>query len=174
MNNKEVDPENPGGLGDMLPADVLEKLNQLLEMLHQTEGDKKGSTVINIYAQGSQHVDTQINIKASPPTPLRRARGVDSSEASKSLPEVLATNEAMAMWRKAMRAGYVDEHYQPIVSRPEAAVLAYEMAKRLGIEDKWKAFETLWNRRNMYRDYHTAINQKKSLKFRDDLKAVLG
>ena len=173
-NNKEVDPENLGGLGDMLPADVLEKLNQLLEMLHQTEGDKKGSTVINIYAQGSQHVDTQINIKASPPTPLRRARGVDSSEASKSLPEVLATDEAMAMWRKAMRAGYVDEHYQPIVSRPEAAVLAYEMAKRLGIEDKWKAFETLWNRRNMYRDYHTAINQKKSLKFRDDLKAVLG
>ena len=43
-NNKEVDPENLGGLGDMLPADVLEKLNQLLEMLHQTEGDKKGST----------------------------------------------------------------------------------------------------------------------------------
>ena len=185
-NNKEVDPENLGGLGDMLPADVLEKLNQLLEMLHQTEGDKKGSTVINIYAQGSQHVDTQINIKASPTTPASpltplqrvrgtlRARGVDSSEASKSLPEVLATDEAMAMWRKAMRAGYVDEHYQPIVSRPEAAVLAYEMAKRLGIEDKWKAFETLWNRRNMYRDYHTAINQKKSLKFRDDLKAVLG
>ena len=91
-NNKEVDPENLGGLGDMLPADVLEKLNQLLEMLHQTEGDKKGSTVINIYAQGSQHVDKQINIgaspltPASPPTPLQRARGtlrargVDSSE----------------------------------------------------------------------------------------------
>ena len=84
-NNKEVDPENLGGLGDMLPADVLEKLNQLLEMLHQTEGDKKGSTVINIYAQGSQHVDTQINIGASPLTPLQRARGtlrergVDSS-----------------------------------------------------------------------------------------------
>ena len=74
-NNKEVDPENLGGLGDMLPADVLEKLNQLLEMLHQTEGDKKGSTVINIYAQGSQHVDTQINIGASPLTPLQRARG---------------------------------------------------------------------------------------------------
>ena len=80
-SNKEVDPENLGGLGDMLPADVLEKLNQLLEMLHQTEGDKKGSTVINIYAQGSQHVDQQINIGASPPTPaspltpLQRARG---------------------------------------------------------------------------------------------------
>ena len=80
MNHNEEVPDFLGGLGDMLPADVLEKLNQLLEMLHQTEGDKKGSTVINIYAQGSQHVDTQINIKASPPTPLRRARGVDSSE----------------------------------------------------------------------------------------------
>ena len=90
------------------------------------------------------------------------------------LPEVLATPEAMILWKKVQRAGYANANYQPTVSRPEAAVLAYEMAKRLGVEDKWKAFETLWNRRNMYRDYHTAINQKKSLTFRDDLKAVLG
>ena len=77
-NNKEVDPENLGGLGDMLPADVLEKLNQLLEMLHQTEGDKKGSTVINIYAPGSQHVDKQFNV-GTHPQPLPCGRGVDSS-----------------------------------------------------------------------------------------------
>ena len=90
------------------------------------------------------------------------------------IPDVLATPEAMVLWRKAQKAGYVDEHFQPICSRPEAAILAFEMAKRLGIKDKWKAFETLWGRRNMYRDYHTAINQKKSLEYRDKVRAVLG
>ena len=32
----------------------------------------------------------------------------------------------------------------------------------------------LWNRRNMNRDYNTAMDQKKSLKFRENLKKVLG
>ena len=91
-----------------------------------------------------------------------------------ALPEVLATPEAMLLWEKVQKKGYVDMYYQPTGSRPEAAVLAYEMALRLGIEDKWKAFETLWGRRNMYRDYHTAINQRKTLKFRDKIRAALG
>ena len=90
------------------------------------------------------------------------------------IPDVLATPEAMRLWEKTQKAGYVDEHFQPICSRPEAAILAFEMAKRLGIKDKWKAFETLWGRRNMYRDYHTAINQKKSLEYRDKVRAALG
>ena len=90
------------------------------------------------------------------------------------LHDVLVTPEAMILWQKAQKAGYVDEHLQPLISRPEAAVLVFEMAKRLDIEDKWKAFEMLWERRNMYRDYHTAINQRKSLKFRDEVKAILG
>ena len=175
MNNNEEVPDFLRGLGDMLPADVLKKVNEVMEQLHRKDKDHQGSPVF-IYAPGSQYVDKQFNFgkEPHPQTPLRKARGVDSAEASKSLPDVLATDKAMVLWRKAQRAGYVDEHYQPTVSRPEAAILAYEIAKRLGIEDKWKAFETLWNRRNMYRDYHTAINQKKSLKFRDDLKVVLG
>ena len=36
------------------------------------------------------------------------------------------------------------------------------MAERLGIKEKWKVFETLWNRRNMYRDYYDAMNQAKT------------
>ena len=170
-NNKEVDPENLGGLGDMLPADVLEKLNQLLEMLHQTEGDKKGSTVINIYAQGSQHVDTQINIKASPPTPSPTGEG--EHPRGGELPEVLRTDEAMVLWRKAQQAGYVDEHYQPLLSRTQSALLADAMAERLGIKEKWKVFEALWNRKNMYKDFYYALNQKQSLVFQDKLKAIL-
>ena len=35
MNLNEEVPESLGGLGDMLPADVLKKLDELLELLHQ-------------------------------------------------------------------------------------------------------------------------------------------
>ena len=71
-------------------------------------------------------------------------------------------------------ASYVDVNYQPLISRTQAAILAYEMAKRLGIKEKWKMFETLWHRRNMYRDYYDALNQGQSLEFRDELRAIFG
>lgn len=104
---------------------------------------------------------------------MRRLQHEPVEDAKALLPAVLSTPEAMELWQKLQQAGYVDEYYQPTGSRPEAAVLADEMASRLGIEDKWKAFETLWNRRGMYRDYYTAINQRKSLTFRDKIRACL-
>ena len=58
MNQNEENPENLGGLGDMLPADVLKKVNELLEQLHRKNKNHQGSTVI-IYAPGSQYVDKQ-------------------------------------------------------------------------------------------------------------------
>ena len=56
IQNEEV-PDSLGGLGDLLPADVLKMVNVLLEQLHQKEKDHQGSTVINIYEKGSLHVD---------------------------------------------------------------------------------------------------------------------
>ena len=61
MNNIEEVPDSLGGLGDMLPADVLKKVNELLEQLHRTDKDHQGGTVI-VYAPGSQYVDKQFNI----------------------------------------------------------------------------------------------------------------
>ena len=52
----EDNPESLGGLGGLLPAEVLKKLNELLEHLHQSDNNK-GSTVINIYEKGSMHID---------------------------------------------------------------------------------------------------------------------
>ena len=171
MNHNEEVPDFLGGLGDMLPADVLKVLNELLEQLHRKDKDHQGSPVF-IYAPGSQYVDKQINIGAYP-QPLPKGKGVDSAEASKSLPEVLATDKAMALWRKAQQAGYVDDHYQPLLSRTQSALLADAMAERLGIKEKWKVFEALWNRKNMYKDLYYALNQKQSLVFQDKLKAIL-
>ena len=179
MNHNEEVPDFLGGLGDILPADVLKKVNELLERVHRADKDYQGSTVI-IYAPGSQYVDKQFNFGASPRPDQKSELKIRNSQPPNSkfdgteeLPEVLATDDAMAMWKKVQRAGYVDEHYQPLLSRTQAALLADAMAERLGIKEKWKVFEGLWHRKNMYKDFYYALNQKQSLVFQDKLKAIL-
>jgi hypothetical protein len=93
---------------------------------------------------------------------------------SKSLPDELATDKAMVLWRKAQQAGNVNEHYQPLLSRTQAALLADAMAERLGIKEKWKVFEGLWNRKYMRNDYNLALTRKRSLDFQDKLKRLFG
>ena len=39
MNQNEEVPDNLGGLGDLLPADVLKMVNELLEQLHRKDMD---------------------------------------------------------------------------------------------------------------------------------------
>ncbi len=146
-------------------------MDRLLEWLRQADLTNFGSRIEVVYvAPGAQHVDKQYI--ASPPSPLQKARGVDSSEMSKSLPDELATDEAMALWRKAQQAGYVNEHYQPQLSRTQAALLADAMAERLGIKEKWKVFEALWHRRNMHKDYYLAFGQQQTSDFQDELKEL--
>ncbi len=101
-------------------GEALEFINRLLERLHRLRDlniiklkkekiedennennekfEREKSVQINIYEKGSQHIDTQINWKASPPaqasplTPLQLARGtlgergVDSFEKTRGLP----------------------------------------------------------------------------------------
>ena len=148
-------------------------MDRLLEWLRQADLTNFGSRIEVVYvAPGAQHVDKQYI--ASPPSPLQKARGVDSSEMSKSLPDELATDEAMVLWRKAQRAGYVNEHYQPLISRTQAALLADAMAERLGIKEKWKVFEALWHRRNMHKDFYLAFGQQQTSDFQDELKELFG
>ena len=167
MNYNEEVPDYLGGLGDMLPADVLKLLNELLEQLHRKDKDHQGCTVF-IYAPGSQYVDKQFNFgKTLPNSP-----GVGREKGPSNLPDVLATDKAMVLWRKAQQAGYVDEYYQPLLSRTQAALLADAMAERLGIKEKWKVFEALWHRKYMYHDYYRAMEQQQSLDFQDTLKRL--
>ena len=89
-----------------------------------------------------------------------------------NLPDILATDEAMVLWRKVQATGWIDDNYQPLISRTQAALLADAMAERLGIKEKWKVFEGLWNRKNMYHDYYQALDQRKTLFFRDEIKKI--
>ena len=150
-------------------------LNRLLERLHQADLTNFGSHLQIVYvASGAQHVETQINVGAYPqPETLPSPPCVGREKEPSHLPEVLATDEAMTLWKKAQTAGWVDANYQPLISRTQSALLADAMAEKLGIRQKWKTFETLWNRKNMYRDYYQALDQRKTLFFRDDIKKVL-
>ena len=80
----------------------------------------------------------------------------------------------MALWEKMQRTGYVDANFQPLISRTQSALLADAMAERLGIREKWKVFEALWNRKYMRSDYNLALTRKQSLDFQDELKSVFG
>ena len=158
-------------------------MERLLERLRQADLTNFGSHIEVVYvAPGAQHVDTQINMGKEPHPLLQpegrsvarnpKGKGADSAEASKSLPDELATDDAMALWQKAQQAGYVNEHYQPLLSRTQAALLADAMAERLGIKEKWKVFETLWHRRNMHKDYYLAFGQQQTSDFQDELKEL--
>ena len=148
-------------------------MDRLPEWLRQADLTNFGSHIEVVYVSpGAQHVDKQYI--ASPPSPLQKARGVDGSEMSKSLPDELATDKAMALWRKAQQAGYVNEHYQPLISRTQAALLADAMAERLDIKEKWKVFEALWHRRNMHKDFYLAFGQQQTSDFQDELKELFG
>lgn len=87
------------------------------------------------------------------------------------LPEELASPEAIRLLEKARIAGHLDDDYQPAKSKTFSALLANEIAERIGIENKWKVFEKFWNRQNMYKDYYEALNQKQSSK---NMKTVYG
>ena len=171
MNHNEEVPDFLGGLGDMLPADVLNKVNELLEQLHCADKDHQGSTVF-IYAPGSQYVDKQFIFDKSMWKRPAPPDGQSAPDSGVDLPDVLATDEAMALWRKAQAAGWIDDNYQPKLSRTQAALLADVMAERLGIKEKWKVFEGLWHRKYMYHDYYRAMEQQQSLDFQDMLKRL--
>ena len=155
--------------------EIVGLLNRLLEMLHQADGNNQGSIVFNVYSSGSlhvDHVDTQNFYGDACPKPQKEKE--KGKEDTPTLPPLLRTDKAMVLWQKAQDAGYVDANYQPLISRTQAALLADAIAERLGIKEKWKVFEGLWNRKYMRSDYNLALTRKGSLDFQDELKRLFG
>ena len=125
MKYKDECPDNLGGLGDQLPAEVLKMISELLEQLRQAGHINQGSKIEFVYvASGGQHVETQINIETHP-RPLPIGRGVDTFKGKRNLPEALSTEAAMVLWKKAQKAGWVDANYQPLISRTPTTDFAY-------------------------------------------------
>ena len=125
-----------------------------------------------IYVQGSYiDIHDNENVYLSVDKASVNVNENENQNQNENLPEVLANSE---LWERVKDEGLVNEKNMPTTSRPEAALLAYMLAEKLGIGNKWKLFEKLWNRKNMRNDYNTALEQRKSLKFQEKLKNILG
>ena len=108
-------------------------------------------------------------------TASQKTPAATEEQEERELPPQLCTEKAMVLWQQAQQAGLVDDRYQPMnLSRTEAALLANDIAIRLGINNKWKTFERLWGRNNMRSDYNDAMNQRKTQEFLDRLKSIFG
>jgi hypothetical protein len=93
------------------------------------------------------------------------------------VPERLNTEEAEELMDKLVDAGMLTEEWQANgLSCSERALLAKNVCDKLKINDVWQVFGMLWNERpETLRSYfNKALNQKKSLKYQDKLKNVLG
>jgi len=146
---------------------IVDKLSNAVKKLDKkSRGNKYEFVYVEKGAQHVGHIDTQIIINGE----------VLSSEHDEPpvLPECLSTDKAMDLWKKVIAEGWVDEEYQPKISRTLSALLAYHMAAKLGINNKWKTFEQLWQRNDMHGDYNKALSQQQSRLFLDKLKEVLG
>ena len=101
----------------------------------------------------------------------------NTESANKEVPESLNTEEAEELMNKLVDAGMLTEEWQANgLSCSERALLAKNVCDKLEINDVWQVFGMLWNERpETLRSYfNKALNQKKSLKYQDKLKNVLG
>lgn len=80
----------------------------------------------------------------------------------KTLPAELDTPAAWRLWRKLQAKGWIDEQCMPIVSHPQAALIADMMADKLHIDKKWKVFGDYWNIKNLKSYLYRGTNQRKN------------
>ena len=96
---------------------------------------------------------------------------------NKVVPESLKTEKAEELMNKLVDAGMLTEEWQANgLSCSERALLAKNVCDKLKINDVWQVFGMLWNERpETLRSYfNKALDQKKSLKYQDKLKKLLG
>lgn len=90
------------------------------------------------------------------------------------LPPELSSDKAMKLWEILQGADLIDSNYQPLVSRPLAALIAGTFFTVLDMEVQWALFENLWHRKNMRNDHSKAMNGKKKHKdFLDKLNKLI-
>ena len=112
MKYKDEDPDNLGGLGGMLPAEVLKMLNELLEQMHRTGHINQGSKIEFVYvASGGQHVETQI---IASPQPSPKGKGVETFKGDGNLSESIQTVETSFNESTPLSALFRDNHHEEL------------------------------------------------------------
>ena len=125
----------------------------------------------------SDKADIAALVKAFMADDAEEVEEVQDTSQSICLPEELQTLQAEDLFGKLREAGMVDARMQPIgLSNAEKGILAFELARRLDIQNQWQVFATLWGTTpgTLRSAYNRAIEQQKTMLFIEKLKNVLG
>ena len=142
------------------------------------------------YAKGANHYDQHkemtINVsgKADIAALVKAFMADDAEEVEEvqdtaqpiCLSEELQTEQAEDLFEKLREAGMVDERMQPVgLSNADKGILAFELARRLDIQNQWQVFATLWGTTpgTLRSAYNRAIDQQKTMLFIEKLKNIL-
>nr|WP_293496049.1 hypothetical protein [Prevotella sp.] len=104
------------------------------------------------------------------------AKKKNDDEPAARMSDELKGERGLAVLKNLQKHGLLDENFYPMeLSNSESAVLAYQIAITLGINEMWKVFSDLWNiTPNALRAaYNRGMEQKKTIKFLDEITPLL-
>lgn len=88
------------------------------------------------------------------------------------LPEKLRSQRAQELWRELYREGYVDGRCITTRSRTESAIMAREMAEKLGLRQYWKEYSNLWQMSNLKSAYSKSHDIENGWEFEKNIKRI--
>ena len=105
-----------------------------------------------VYVQGNYvdvHDNEVVNLNIDKATVKVQEDQV--KEGTQPLPEALATEKAMKYWKRLKEQGFVDAscRLMPGISRKQAMYIADLFSEKLGLPNKWKPFQDLWQLNNL-------------------------
>ena len=104
------------------------------------------------------------------------AKKKNDDDPAARMSDELKGERGLAVLKNLQKHGLLDENFYPMeLSNSESAVLAYQIAITLGINEMWKVFSDLWNiTTNALRAaYNRGMEQKKTIKFLDEITPLL-
>lgn len=104
------------------------------------------------------------------------AKKKNDDDPAARMSDELKGERGLAVLKNLQKHGLLDENFYPMeLSNSESAVLAYQIAITLGINEMWKVFSDLWNiTPNALRAaYNRGMDQKKTLEFLDKIAPLL-
>ena len=104
------------------------------------------------------------------------AKKKNDDDPAARMSDELKGERGLAVLKNLQKHRLLDEDFYPLgLSNSESAVLAYQIAITLGINEMWKVFSDLWNiTPNALRAaYNRGMEQKKTMKFLDEITPLL-
>ena len=104
------------------------------------------------------------------------AKKKNDDDPAARMSDELKGEKGLAVLKNLQKHGLLDENFYPMeLSNSESAVLAYQIAITLGINEMWKVFSDLWDiSPNALRAaYNRGMEQKKTIKFLDEITPLL-